>query len=89
MAGASAGAGIAKEKSPREASARSRKKKRSREVEEPVVERDPYGRLYTAIPGCRISKRKKKTNAHDEGIAAREPEVYDIPDSSSSSSEGE
>ncbi len=45
--------------------------------------------MYTTDPGYRIPKRKKKTTADDEGIAAREPEVYDVPDSSSSSSEVE
>jgi len=76
---------VAKEKIPRESNRSRKKKKRSRAVEEPVTERDPFGRMFTTDPGYRIPKRKKTTSG-DEEIA--EPDVHDV-DSSSSSSEDE
>ena len=80
--------GVPKEKVPREVGRSRKKKKRSRAVEEPVMERDPFGRMFTTDPGYRIPKRKK-TTADDEEIGATEPDVQDLHDSSSSSSEGE
>ena len=84
-AGASPVGSVAKEKAPREFARSRRKKKRSRAVEEPVMERDPFGRMFTMDPGYRIPKRKK-TTAGEEEIA--EPDVQYV-DSSSSSSEEE
>ena len=52
----SSGAGGAKERSPREF-ARSRKKKQTRVVEEPAMERDRFGRMFTTDPGYRIPKK--------------------------------
>jgi hypothetical protein len=75
---------VAKEKISRESNRSRKKKKRSSTTEEPVMERDPFGRMFTTDPGYRIPKRKK-TTADDEGMAG--PDVQDVDSSSSSSEE--
>ncbi len=65
-AGASPVGSVAKEKAPHEFARSRKKKKRSRAVEEPVMERDPFGRMFTTDPGYRIPKRKKTTAGEEE-----------------------